>query len=115
MGSPDLTGFIHLQEGEFLISAVKFLEDGTSDGPSTRDPVNWEKATVFTVFPGATHILDFGPGGDSGLGALTSRNKEGTGVRVILAGTVDGAMSDIGYKAELFDRDEENAVKYAID
>ncbi|EXL63657.1 fatty acid synthase subunit beta, fungi type, partial [Fusarium oxysporum f. sp. conglutinans race 2 54008] len=78
----------------------------------TRDPVNWEKATVF---PGATHILDFGPGGDSGLGALTSRNKEGTGVRVILAGTVDGAMSDIGYKAELFDRDEENAVQYAID
>ncbi|KAG7402946.1 Fatty acid synthase subunit beta [Fusarium oxysporum f. sp. rapae] len=78
----------------------------------TRDPVNWEKATVF---PGATHILDFGPGGDSGLGALTSRNKEGTGVRVILAGTVDGATSDIGYKAELFDRDEENAVKYAID
>ena len=78
----------------------------------TRDPVNWEKATVF---PRATHILDFGPGGVSGLGILTSRNKEGTGVRVILAGTVDGTIPEVGYKPELFDRDEENAMKYAID
>ncbi|KAH6982520.1 acyl transferase domain-containing protein [Ilyonectria destructans] len=78
----------------------------------TRDPVNWETATVFSD---ATHILDFGPGGISGLGVLTSRNKEGTGVRVILAGTVDGGMNEIGYKPELFDRDEENAVKYAND
>ena len=78
----------------------------------TRDPVNWEKATVF---PGATHVLDFGPGGISGLGILTSRNKEGTGVRVILAGTVNGTVTEVGYKPELFDRDEENAVKYAID
>ncbi|AEO70742.1 uncharacterized protein THITE_2122457 [Thermothielavioides terrestris NRRL 8126] len=78
----------------------------------TRDPVNWEKATVF---PGATHILDFGPGGISGLGVLTSRNKEGTGVRVILAGTVSGTASEVGYKSELFDRDEEGAVKYAVD
>lgn len=78
----------------------------------TRDPVNWEKATVFA---GATHILDFGPGGVSGLGVLTSRNKEGTGVRVILAGTVDGTITEVGYKPEIFDRDEENAVKYAID
>ncbi|KND88532.1 Fatty acid synthase subunit beta [Tolypocladium ophioglossoides CBS 100239] len=78
----------------------------------TRDPVNWEKATVF---PRATHILDFGPGGVSGLGILTSRNKEGTGVRVILAGTVDGTITEVGYKPELFDRDEENAMRYAID
>lgn len=78
----------------------------------TSDPVNWEKATVF---PGATHILDFGPGGVSGLGVLTSRNKEGTGVRVILAGTVNGTASEVGYKPELFDRDEEHAVKYAVD
>ncbi|KAI9820362.1 MAG: beta subunit of fatty acid synthetase [Pycnora praestabilis] len=77
-----------------------------------RDPVNWEKATIF---PKATHILDFGPGGTSGLGVLTNRNKEGTGVRVILAGTMDGTNAEIGYKPELFDRDEENAVKYAVD
>jgi fatty acid synthase subunit beta len=76
------------------------------------DPVNWEKATVF---PRATHVLDFGPGGISGLGVLTSRNKEGTGVRVILAGAIDGTAAEVGYKSELFDRDEEHAVKYATD
>lgn len=78
----------------------------------TRDAVNWEQATVFEK---ATHVLDFGPGGISGLGILTSRNKEGTGVRVILAGTVNGPATEAGYKPELFDRDEEHAVKYAID
>ncbi|KAI9818700.1 MAG: beta subunit of fatty acid synthetase [Thelocarpon impressellum] len=78
----------------------------------THDPVNWEKATTF---PNATHILDFGPGGISGLGVLTNRNKEGTGVRVILAGAMDGTNTEVGYKPELFDRDEENAVKYAVD
>jgi fatty acid synthase subunit beta, fungi type len=76
----------------------------------TRDAVHWEQATVF---PGATHVLDFGPGGISGLGILTSRNKEGTGVRVILAGTVNGTVTEVGYKPEIFDRDEEHAVKYA--
>ncbi|KAI9167201.1 Fatty acid synthase subunit beta [Paramyrothecium foliicola] len=78
----------------------------------TRDAVNWETATVF---PKATHILDFGPGGVSGLGILTSRNKEGTGVRVILAGSVESSIGEVGVKAELFDRDEDNAIKYAID
>ncbi|KAH8802730.1 fatty acid synthase-like protein subunit beta [Xylogone sp. PMI_703] len=78
----------------------------------TRDTVNWEQATVF---PNATHILDFGPGGISGLGILTSRNKDGTGVRVILAGTIEGTVPEVGYKPELFDRDEEHAVKYAVD
>lgn len=78
----------------------------------TRDPVNWETATAF---PEATHILDFGPGGISGLGILTSRNKEGTGVRVILAGTISGQPLEVGYKPELFDRDEEHAVVYAND
>ncbi|KAK2802429.1 beta subunit of fatty acid synthetase [Onygenales sp. PD_10] len=78
----------------------------------TRDPVNWESATVF---PKATHVLDFGPGGISGLGVLTNRNKDGTGVRVILAGAMDGTNAEVGYKPELFDRDEEHAVKYAVD
>lgn len=78
----------------------------------THEPVNWERATVF---PKSTHILDFGPGGISGLGILTSRNKDGTGVRVILAGSVEGTVPEVGYKSELFDRDEEHAVKYAVD
>ena len=77
-----------------------------------KDPVNWEKATVM---PNATHILDFGPGGISGLGVLTNRNKDGTGVRVILAGTMDGTNVEVGYKPEIFDRDAEHAVKYAVD
>ena len=77
-----------------------------------KDMVNWEKATVM---PGATHILDFGPGGISGLGVLTNRNKDGTGVRVILAGTMDGTNTEVGYKPEIFDRDAEHAVKYAVD
>ena len=78
----------------------------------TRDPVHWEKATTF---PDATHVVDFGPGGISGLGILTSRNKDGTGVRVILGGTVSGTVTEVGYKPELFDRDNEHAVKFAID
>ncbi|KAF2857557.1 beta subunit of fatty acid synthase [Piedraia hortae CBS 480.64] len=77
-----------------------------------RDPVNWEMATIM---PHATHILDFGPGGISGLGVLTNRNKDGTGVRVILAGTMDGTNTEVGYKPEIFDRDQEHAVKYAVD
>jgi fatty acid synthase subunit beta len=77
----------------------------------THDAVNWEQATVF---PGATHILDFGPGGISGLGVLTNRNKDGTGVRVILAGEMDGTNAEVGYKPELFDRDE-HSVKFAVD
>ena len=78
----------------------------------TEDPVNWDKATIF---PKATHIVDFGPGGISGLGVLTSRIKEGTGVRVILSGALDGTNTEVGYKTELFDRDSEHAVKYAVD
>lgn len=78
----------------------------------TEKPVNWERATVFQ---GATHIVDFGPGGISGLGVLTNRNKDGTGVRVILAGAMDGTNGEIGYKTELFDRDEDHAIKYAVD
>jgi len=74
--------------------------------------VLWEKATVM---PNATHILDFGPGGISGLGVLTNRNKDGTGVRVILAGTMDGTNTEVGYKPEIFDRDADHAVKYAVD
>ena len=78
----------------------------------TQNTVEWE---VATVFPKATHILDFGPGGISSLGVLTNRNKDGTGVRVILAGTMDGTNTEVGYKPEIFDRDAEHAVKYAVD
>ncbi|CDK24222.1 unnamed protein product [Kuraishia capsulata CBS 1993] len=70
--------------------------------------VNWETATSFK----ATHILDFGPGGSSGLGVLTHRNKDGTGVRVVVAGTLDNTDGEFGYKQELFDISPDS-VQYA--
>ncbi|OVF11274.1 putative tetrafunctional fatty acid synthase subunit [Clavispora lusitaniae] len=67
----------------------------------TQLPVHWEQATAFE----ATHLLDFGPGGVSGVGVLTHRNKEGTGARVIIAGALDNAVDDdYGFKQELFNR-----------
>ncbi|KAH6714873.1 putative fatty acid synthase subunit beta [Leptodontidium sp. MPI-SDFR-AT-0119] len=66
------------------------------------EPVDWPNACLF---PGATHILDFGPGGLSGVGVLTSRLKEGTGVRVILTGQVSGSNREVGYQPELFGLD----------
>lgn len=63
-------------------------------------PVKWELTTKFP----STHILDFGPGGSSGLGVLTHRNKDGTGVRIIVAGTLDNNLEDeFGFKQEIFD------------
>ena len=47
-------------------------------------PIHW---TVATKFPEtATHAVDFGPGGLSGIGPLTARNFEGRGIRVIVMG-----------------------------
>ncbi|KAF8656258.1 hypothetical protein AX16_002694 [Volvariella volvacea WC 439] len=47
-------------------------------------PIHWTKATNFPE--SATHAIDFGPGGLSGIGPLTARNLDGRGVRVIVAG-----------------------------
>lgn len=47
-------------------------------------PIHWTKATNFPA--SATHAIDFGPGGLSGIGPLTARNLDGRGVRVIVAG-----------------------------
>ena len=64
--------------------------------------VNWESATPMV---NVTHAIDFGPGGYSGVGSLVSRNKEGTGVQVILAGTLaKGTSPDVLDKSRLFDR-----------
>ncbi|MCJ1306830.1 beta subunit of fatty acid synthetase [Agyrium rufum] len=91
------------EDGDLIPALVQMI---------VQDPVYWEKATVF---PKATHVIDFGPGGTSGLGVLTNRNKDGTGVRVILAGAMEGTNAEIGYKLELFDRDAKVAVRYAVD
>lgn len=75
----------------------------------TKLPVNWELTTRFH----ATHILDFGPGGSSGLGVLTHRNKDGTGVRVIVAGALEQNLDDeFGFKQEIFDISSEG-LKYS--
>jgi fatty acid synthase subunit beta len=71
-------------------------------------PLHWEKATVFQ---GATHVIDFGTGGTSGVGIITNKNKDGSGIRTILASLLDGTNSDVGYKSEIFDRDAGHAVK----
>ncbi|KAF9532470.1 fatty acid synthase [Crepidotus variabilis] len=47
-------------------------------------PIHWSKATDFPE--SATHAIDFGPGGLSGIGPLTARNFDGRGIRVIVVG-----------------------------
>jgi fatty acid synthase subunit beta len=47
-------------------------------------PILWSLATNFLET--ATHAIDFGPGGLSGIGPLTARNFDGRGVRVIVLG-----------------------------
>ena len=59
---------------------------------------DWPSSTEFKA---ATHAVDFGPGGPSGVGSLLSRNKEGTGLRVILAGLSESATPEFGDMAEL--------------
>ncbi|KAG0203436.1 3-oxoacyl-[acyl-carrier-protein] synthase [Mortierella sp. GBA30] len=72
-------------------------------------PVHWEKATALA---GLTHVIDFGPGGSSGVGSLTARNKDGTGVQVILAGASEGVNRELSYKPDLFDANPA-ALRYA--
>ena len=64
-------------------------------------PIHW---TVATAFPdSATHAIDFGPRGLSGIGPFTARNLDGRGMRVIVVG--DKGKGDI----ELY---HAQAVKY---
>ncbi|KAK0450204.1 fatty acid synthase [Armillaria borealis] len=64
-------------------------------------PIHWTKAVDFPET--ATHAIDFGPGGISGIGPLTARDLDGRGVRVVVVG--DRAKGD----AELYSSVE---VKY---
>ncbi|KAI9745826.1 MAG: hypothetical protein M1818_000507 [Claussenomyces sp. TS43310] len=75
----------------------------------TEQELVWERATRFL---GATHILDFGPGGVSGIGPLTNKNKEGTGVRTILATTLEGPIRDVGFKSEMFEWDSKQGIVF---
>ena len=57
-------------------------------------PIYWSKATNFSET--ATHAINFGPGGLSGIGPLTARNLDGRSVCVVVTG--DKGKGD----AELF-------------
>lgn len=56
-------------------------------------PIYWTKATNFPTT--ATHAIDFGPGGMSGIGPLTQRNWEGRGIRVLIPGANGKTGSEI--------------------
>lgn len=76
------------------------------------EPVHWAKACDQ---PSITHIVDFGPGGMAGIGALSHRNKEGSGVRIIIGSALSKTPSlDIDDMRALFDRTTEN-VKFGVD
>ncbi|KAI1106180.1 fatty acid synthase beta subunit [Jackrogersella minutella] len=73
-----------------------------------QDPVHWDKVIAM---PDATHILDFGPGRTAGVAGLTSRIKDGTGARVILATNITNPTHpEIGCKHEIFVRNTSNLV-----
>ncbi|OMJ21424.1 Fatty acid synthase subunit alpha [Smittium culicis] len=73
-------------------------------------PVDWP---VASSAEGVTHMIDFGPGGFSGVGFLTHRNKEGTGVRIILAGVLEGSNAEVSLKSDIFDS-RDSAVIYSM-
>ena len=76
----------------------------------TSDLVDW---TSF-AFPSATHIVDFGPGGTSGVGALTLRNLAGMGARVLVVGNNDMASGpEFGPVKELLDDDDSTILRGA--
>ncbi|KAJ1956310.1 fatty acid synthase alpha subunit Lsd1, partial [Dipsacomyces acuminosporus] len=63
-------------------------------------PVDWPKAIAVE---GITHIVDFGPGGLNGFGALAHKVYEGRGVSVVCAGAFTGSRgSPLASKADLY-------------
>ncbi|KZT67951.1 hypothetical protein DAEQUDRAFT_367722 [Daedalea quercina L-15889] len=66
-------------------------------------PLHWAKATNFPET--ATHAIDFGPGGLSGVGPMTARNLNGRGVRVIVAGDKSKGIVEL-YDAQKIKRED---------
>ena len=73
------------------------------------DKVDWPKAVDF---PRATHVIDFGPGGSSGVGALIHNIKQGLGLRVVLATDAKARDSRFGNVSEVLDSNAAN-VRYS--
>jgi len=75
-------------------------------------PIHWGIATNYS--PDVTHVIDFGPGGNSGIGSLTAREREGTGVRIIFAsGGTSGRGSEEVYDATSIRRESRWEEKFA--
>ncbi|RLL99566.1 hypothetical protein CFD26_107307 [Aspergillus turcosus] len=74
---------------------VRMIMTGRLDWPAT------------ARFAGATHMVDLGPGiREDGIGALTDRLKQGTGVRTIIFGLRNASSSSSPSPPELGDREE---------
>ncbi|KAI9138416.1 fatty acid synthase [Paraphysoderma sedebokerense] len=110
---------IHFQK-EYLNIPVYCTDDGTNLQVAKREdislwlveqicrkPVHWEKATAAKPL---THVVDFGPGASIGL--LTQRNKEGTGVQVLLAHHYETSSNELLGRSHLFNSDP-NSVKFS--
>ncbi|OGE55204.1 hypothetical protein PENARI_c004G09587 [Penicillium arizonense] len=67
--------------------------------------VEFEKVVNNTLI-GATHVLDFGPGGEVGMGSLVNHQREGTGLRTLIMSAARGATnsntSNLGFSSELY-------------
>ena len=73
-------------------------------------PIHWNKATDFPET--ATHAIDFGPGGLSGIGPLTARNLDGRGVRVLVLGDKGKGVAEL-FDGKAIKREEWWSKKYA--
>jgi fatty acid synthase subunit alpha len=62
-------------------------------------PIYWPKATNFSE--AATHAIDLGPGGMSGIGPLTARNFDGHGVRIIITGDKGKGDAELFYSLDI--------------
>jgi fatty acid synthase subunit beta len=59
-------------------------------------PIHWNKVISFPI--PATHLVDFGPGGSSGIGSMCVRNLDGTGVVNIATGKEVELYDSLGFK-----------------
>ncbi|PWY73494.1 fatty acid synthase subunit beta [Aspergillus eucalypticola CBS 122712] len=65
--------------------------------------VEWEMLQQ-KVLPGFTHLLDFGPGGDAGIGSLVSQHREGTGLRTMIVSAHRGTNTNLDYAGDFYAR-----------
>ncbi|KAJ5770018.1 uncharacterized protein N7511_002069 [Penicillium nucicola] len=67
--------------------------------------VQFEKV-INNNLTGVTHVLDFGPGGEIGMGSLVNYQREGTGLRTLVLsaarGVTHGDSSVVGFASELY-------------